>query len=118
EGITQPPGAWLATVARNRAVDRLRRDARYRDKLAQLQGLQPSPQADDRLQLMFTRCHPALSRQAQLALTLRAVCGFTTAQIAPALVASEAAIAQRLARARGKIVTPALPYPLPGDGEL
>jgi RNA polymerase sigma factor (sigma-70 family) len=118
EGIPQRPGAWLATVARNRAVDRLRRDARYRDKLAQLQGWQPSPQADDRLRLMFTCCHPALSRQAQLALTLRAVCGFTTAQIAHALVASEAAIAQRLARARRKIVTAAIPYRIPGDEEL
>jgi RNA polymerase sigma-70 factor (ECF subfamily) len=118
EGIPQRLGAWLATVARNRAVDRLRRDARYRDKLAQLQGWQPSPQADDRLRLMFTCCHPALSRQAQLALTLRAVCGFTTAQIAHALVASEAAIAQRLARARRKIVTAAIPYRIPGDEEL
>jgi len=71
EGIPRRPGAWLATVARNRAVDRLRRDARYRDKLAQLESWQPSPQADDRLRLMFTCCHPALSRQAQLALTLR-----------------------------------------------
>ena len=117
-GIPQRPGAWLATVARHRAVDRLRRDARYRDKLAQLQGWQPSPQADDRLRLMFSCCHPALSRQAQLALTLRAVCGFTTAQIAHALVASEAAIAQRLGRARRKIVTAAIPYRIPGDDDL
>jgi RNA polymerase sigma factor (sigma-70 family) len=118
EGIPQRPGAWLATVARNRAVDRLRRDARFRDKLAQLQGWQPSPQTDDRLRLVFTCCHPALSRQAQLALTLRAVFGFTTAQIAHALVASEAAIAQRLARARRKIVTAAIPYRIPADDEL
>ena len=117
-GIPQRPGAWLATVARHRAVDRLRRDARYRDKLAQFQGWRPSPQADDRLRLMFSCCHPALSRQAQLALTLRAVCGFTTAQIAHALVASEAAIAQRLGRARRKIVTAAIPYRIPGDDDL
>jgi RNA polymerase sigma-70 factor (ECF subfamily) len=118
EGIPQRPGAWLATVARNRAVDRLRRDARYRDKLAQLERWQPSPRPDDQLRLMFTCCHPALSRQAQLALTLRAVCGFTTTQIAHALVASEAAIAQRLARARRKIVTAAIPYRIPADDEL
>jgi RNA polymerase sigma-70 factor (ECF subfamily) len=118
EGIPQRPGAWLATVARNRAVDRLRRDARYRDKLTLLQGWQPSSRADDRLQLMFTCCHPALSRQAQLALTLRAVCGFTTAQIAHAFVASEAAVAQRLARARRKIVTAAIPYRIPAADEL
>ncbi|HYY78258.1 MAG TPA: sigma-70 family RNA polymerase sigma factor [Actinomycetes bacterium] len=118
EGIPQRPGAWLATVARNRAVDRLRRDARYRDKLARLERQPPSLRADDRLRLIFTCCHPALSRQAQLALTLRAVCGFTTAQVAHALVASEAAVAQRLARARRKIVAAAIPYRIPADDEL
>ena len=118
QGIPRRPGAWLAKVARNRAVDRMRRDARYRDKLAQLEFEPPFLHEDDRLRLIFTCCHPALSRQAQLALTLRAVCGFTTAQIAHAFVASEAAVAQRLARARRKIVTAGIPYRIPVDDEL
>jgi RNA polymerase sigma-70 factor (ECF subfamily) len=73
---------------------------------------------DDRLRLIFTCCHPALSREAQLALTLRAVCGFTTTQIAHAFVVSEAAVAQRLARARRKIVTAGIPYRVPEPDEL
>ncbi len=112
DGIPDRPGAWLTTAARRRAVDRLRRDSRYRDKLALLEAV-PAPGdaepfgPDDRLRLIFTCCHPALSREAQLALTLRAVCGFTTGQIAHAFVVSEAAVAQRLAGPAGRSSTPA-----------
>jgi RNA polymerase sigma factor (sigma-70 family) len=117
EGIPERPGAWLSTVARRRALNYLSRDARYRAKLAQLE--QPvSREPDDRLRLMFTCCHPTLSRAAQVALTLRAVCGFTTAEIAHAFLVSETAVAQRLARARRKIVAAHIPYRIPTDDEL
>ena len=101
EGIPERPGAWLMTVARNRALDQLRREARYREKLVALEhaGRAEAPERDDRLRLMFMCCHPALSRESQVALTLRAVCGFTTAEIAHALLASEAAVARRKTRA-------------------
>src|SRR2546421_4213914 len=116
DGIPERPGAWLLTVARRRALNQLSRDARYREKLAQLE--QPVPrESDDRLRLMFTCCHPALSRAAQVALALRAVCGFTTAEIAHAFLASEAAVAQRLVRARRKIVAANIPYRMPTDDE-
>jgi predicted RNA polymerase sigma factor len=117
DGIPERPGAWLLTVARRRALNQLNRDARYRAKLTQLE--QPVLQEpDDRLRLMFTCCHPALSRAAQVALTLRAVCGFTTVEIAHAFLASETAVAQRLVRARRKIVAANIPYRIPGDDEL
>ncbi len=88
EGIPERPGAWLLTVTRHRAIDQLRHDARYRDTLVLLE--QPVvPEPDDRLRLMFTCCHPALSREAQVILTLRAVCGFTTAQIAHTFLANQ-----------------------------
>jgi len=117
EGIPAQPGAWLMTVARHRALDQLRRDARYSDKLAEL-DLSSGQESDDRLRLMFTCCHPALSRQSQVALTLRAVCGFTTAEIAHAFLASEAAIARRIVRARQKIVQAGIPYRVPREDEL
>jgi RNA polymerase sigma factor (sigma-70 family) len=117
DGIPERPGAWLLTVARRRALNQLSRDARYRAKLAQLE--QPVPrELDDRLRLMFTCCHPALSRAAQMALTLRAVCGFTTAEIARAFLVSETAVAQRIVRARRKIVAAGIPYRIPADDEL
>jgi RNA polymerase sigma factor (sigma-70 family) len=117
EGIPERPGAWLLTVARRRALNHLSRDARYRAKLEQLE--QPvSREPDDRLRLMFTCCHPALSRAAQVALTLRAVCGFTTAEIAHAFLISETAVAQRLVRARRKIVAAHIPYRMPTGDEL
>ena len=116
-GIPQRPGAWLFTVARRRALNQLSRDARYRAKLVQL-DLAADHEPDDRLRLMFTCCHPALSRAAQVALTLRAVCGFTTAEIAHAFVASEAAVAQRIVRGRRKIVTAGIPYRVPAGDEL
>lgn len=117
EGIPTKPGAWLLTVARNRALDRFRRDARYQEKLQLLEQI-PQQMPDDRIQLMFLCCHPALPRETQIPLTLRAVCGFTTAQIAHGLVLSEAAVAQRISRARRKIVNAGIPYRLPSAEEL
>jgi predicted RNA polymerase sigma factor len=117
DGIPERPGAWLLTVARRHALNQLSRDARYREKLAQLE--QPVPrEPDDRLRLMFTCCHPALSRSSQVALTLRAVGGFTTAEIAHAFLASETAMAQRIVRALRKIVAARIPCRMPGDDEM
>ena len=120
EGIPERPGAWLLTVARHRALNQLSRDARYRAKLEQMGQMGQSilREPDDRLRLMFTCCHPALSRSAQVGLTLRAVCGFTTAEIAHAFLASEVAVAQRLVRARRKIVAANIPYRMPTGDEL
>ncbi len=102
EGIPDRPDAWLFTVARRRALDGFRRADNYRAKLAQLQWpVQPAD--DERLRLIFTCCHPALSRQAQIALTLRVVCGLTTAQIARAFLVHETAIAQRITRAKAHV---------------
>jgi RNA polymerase sigma factor (sigma-70 family) len=99
EGIPERPDAWLFTVARRRGLDALRREDNYRTKLAQLQWpVQPEP--DERLRLIFTCCHPALPRQAQIALTLRVVCAMTTAQIARAFLVHESTMAQRITRAK------------------
>jgi RNA polymerase sigma factor (sigma-70 family) len=117
EGIPQRPDAWLFTVARNRGLDMLRRESNYRRKLAQLQWPVHS-ERDDRLRLMFTCCHPALPRPAQVALTLRVVCGLTTAQIARAFLVRESTIAQRITRAKWKITDARIPYRLPADDEL
>src|SRR5207247_2481391 len=117
EGIPDKPGAWLLTVARRRALNQLQRDANYRTKLVQLEKPVPR-EPDERLRLMFTCCHPALSRASQVALTLRAVGGFTTAEIAHAFLASETAVAQRIVRARRKIVAARIPCRMPGDDEM
>ena len=121
DGIPEKPGAWLLTTARRKAVDQLRRQARFRDKLAQLDGAgmrDDTAEGDDRLRLIFTCCHPALSREAQVALTLRAVAGLTTVEIARAFITSEATIAQRIVRAKRKIVEANIPYRLPAERDL
>jgi RNA polymerase sigma factor (sigma-70 family) len=118
DGVPENPGAWLQTVATRRVLNQLERDQRYRRKLAQL-VVEPQPdEHDDRLRLILTCCHPALSREAQVALTLRAVCGFTTAEIARAFVAPEATVAQRLVRAKRKIASAGIPYRVPSGSEL
>ncbi|NED97735.1 RNA polymerase sigma factor [Phytoactinopolyspora alkaliphila] len=117
DGIPDRPDAWLFTVARRRGLDVLRRESNYRRKLARLQWpVQAEP--DDRLRLIFTCCHPALARSAQIALTLRVVCGLTTAQIARAFLTTESAVARRITRAKRKITDAGVPYRIPGDDEL
>jgi RNA polymerase sigma factor (sigma-70 family) len=117
EGVPERPDAWLFTVARRRGLDVLRRESNYRAKLAQLTW--PAPAArDDRLRLTFTCCHPALSRAAQIALTLRVVCGLSAAQIAAAFVVPEATVAQRITRAKRKIGEARIPYRMPPEEEL
>jgi RNA polymerase sigma factor (sigma-70 family) len=117
EGIPDRPDAWLFTVARNRGLDALRRQSNYRAKLAQLRS-PVQPTSDDRLRLIFTCCHPALSRPAQIALTLRVVCGLTTAQIARAFLVPETTVAQRITRAKRKITQAGIPYRVPDPSEL
>ena len=121
EGIPNKPGAWLLTTARRKGLDRLRREARYREKLALLEGTSMNAdlvEGDDRLRLIFTCCHPALSREAQVALTLRAVAGLTTDEIARAFITSEATVAQRIVRAKRKIVEANIPYRVPNQRDL
>lgn len=122
QGIPENPGAWLMTTARRRAIDQLRRDVRYADKLALLERSAEMPrdsgEADDRLRLIFTCCHPALAPEAQVALTLRAVAGFTTSEIAAAFLVTEPAMAQRIVRAKRKIVQANIPYRIPEGQEL
>ena len=117
EGIPDRPDAWLFTVARRRGLDQLRRADNYRAKLAELRP--PAPAAEDgRLQLIFTCCHPALPQTAQIALTLRVVCGLTTAQIARAFLQPETTVAQRITRAKRKITDAGIPYRIPDSDEL
>ncbi len=121
QGIPDNPGAWLMTTARRRAIDLLRRDRRYAEKVALLErsAVPADPaEADDRLRLIFTCCHPALAQEAQVALTLRAVAGFTTQEIAAAFLGSEPTMAQRIVRAKRKIVAANIPYRVPEGPEL
>jgi RNA polymerase sigma factor (sigma-70 family) len=122
QGIPENPGAWLMTTARRKAIDLLRRDRRYAEKVALLErgpmARDSSSEVDDRLRLIFTCCHPALAQEAQVALTLRAVAGFTTAEIAAAFLVSETTMAQRIVRAKRKIVAANIPYRVPEGSEL
>jgi RNA polymerase sigma-70 factor (ECF subfamily) len=131
DGVPNRPGAWLMTVARNGAIDRLRRGSTYRAKVEELAVMasremgtgNPEPGADDgvpdeRLRLIFTCCHPALAMEARVALTLRTLAGLSTAEIGRAFLVPEATMAKRLVRAKHKIANARIPYRVPQASAL
>jgi RNA polymerase sigma-70 factor (ECF subfamily) len=126
DGTPPNPGGWIVTTARNRAIDRLRRESSRHDRYAQAALIHErdepleatGPVRDDRLRLIFTCCHPALAPSAQVALTLRLLGGLETPEIARAFLVPEATMAQRIVRAKKKIKAANIPYRVPSEAEL
>lgn len=120
-GMPDNPAAWLTTVARNKALDRLRKESSRHHREAEavrLLGDPPPAEGDDRLRLLFTCCHPALSIDARVALALRTICGVSTIDIARLFLVAEPTMGQRISRAKKKIATSHIPYRIPDDHEL